>query len=96
MGLRWVAVVGAWAAMIAITFAIATSNLWEESSTGPRPARYDIQLAVACIGVVPVGFMIWAAFTNRRRLTLFWLVVSLVVYAVWGFLNDAAVHPSHH
>jgi hypothetical protein len=87
-------VLGAFGALVAIQGAIITRSTGCEYGCHRTPL-YDIQLAVACVGAVPVGFMVWALFTERRRLALVLLVVSLATYAAWGFLNDAAVHPKH-
>src|SRR5918911_4522961 len=84
--LCFVALLGALGALVAINDAIITTYTACDFAGCHRPALYDIQLVVACVGAVPVGLMVWAAFTYRRRLALALLVVSLGVYAAWGVL----------
>jgi hypothetical protein len=57
-----------------------------------RPVLYDVQLAVACIGLIPVGVLFWATSTRRKRAALIALVLAVVCYAAWGVLIDRAVH----
>ena len=87
----FVSLFGALGAIVAIWAAYLTKY----ASCEPEcpGGLYDVQLVVAFVGGIPVGFMVWAAFTNRLRLALVLLVVSLATYAAWGLLNDAAVHP---
>jgi heme A synthase len=85
----FVALFGALGAVVAIQDAIITTYTACDYAGCHRPGRYYIQLVVA----VPVGFMVWAAFTHRLGLALVLLAMSLATYRAWGLLNDAAVHP---
>ena len=50
------------------------------------------QVVVSLVGLVPLGAAIWVLRLGRRRQGLLLLGVAVLTYAVWGVLNDAAVH----
>jgi hypothetical protein len=50
------------------------------------------QLVVAVGGLVPALGMALAASRKRNALALVCFALAALVYAVWAFLNDAAVH----
>jgi hypothetical protein len=54
-----------------------------------------VQLVVAIVGLVPTGLFARALYRRDPAAPL-WFVVGIVTYALWGVLNDAAVHGWSH
>src|SRR5215210_5593265 len=52
----------------------------------------DAQLIVGLVGVLPAVAMAFFAFRGARRPAVAMLVLGLMLWAGWAFLNDAAVH----
>ena len=50
------------------------------------------QLVLGLVGVIPALLMVFWAFRGRRAPAMVALVIGLVMWAVWGVLNDASVH----
>jgi hypothetical protein len=50
------------------------------------------QLVLGIVGVIPALLMAFFAFRGRGRPAKATLVIGLVMWAVWGVLNDASVH----
>jgi hypothetical protein len=80
---------------VAILFAYATMELSCDYYGCERPAIDYIQFAVACIGGVPVGALVWATVTRRKQVAALALLLAVLCYALWGVLNDRAVHGEH-
>ena len=59
---------------------------------GEPTTTMTAQLVVGLVGVLPAIAMAWFASRVKKRPAVVALVVGLVVWAGWAFLNDAAVH----
>jgi hypothetical protein len=59
---------------------------------GEPTITMTLQLIVGVAGLVPPILMTYLAFRNARRAAIIALICGLVLWAGWGFLNDAAVH----
>lgn len=95
---RVAAAVVALVLLAAVASAIFIATLTREASCQPgcdQPLA-TWQLRVAVLGAVPVGTLVYASATKRRRLAVASLVICVVIYALWGLLNDAAVHGWGH
>ena len=86
------AVTASLAALVAIWIALITRvSTCEPDCHG---GRIDVQLVVSLVGLVPVGALLFATVTGRRRLAVFALLAGVITYGVWGVLNNLAVHGS--
>jgi hypothetical protein len=92
--MRPVVIAGAILAVLATGPAIFAAWLTRVNICGGacHNSLFDVQLVLAVVGLLPAGTLIYATWTGRRRLAVLSLVTGLVVYALWGLLNDAAVH----
>ncbi|MFL5781843.1 MAG: hypothetical protein ACJ760_11065 [Thermoleophilaceae bacterium] len=81
-------------ALLAVLFAYVTQQGACDYGGCQTPAMYDIQFAVACAGLIPVGVLVWATAGGQPSRALAALLIAVIWYAVWGVLNDRAVHPS--
>jgi hypothetical protein len=86
------AVAVAIAATVVIVFAYVLMQLGCDYAGCHQDALYDIQFAVACIGLIPVVALLWATGAGRRRLAPLALLLTVVSYALWGILAYRAVH----
>ena len=59
---------------------------------GEPTTTMSAQLVVGLAGVIPALAMALFAFRGAQRLAVAALVLGLVWWAGWAFLNDAAVH----
>jgi hypothetical protein len=50
------------------------------------------QLVLGIVGVIPALLLVLFAFRGRRTPAKAALLIGLVMWAVWGVLNDASVH----
>jgi hypothetical protein len=86
------AVAVAIAATVAIVFAYVLMKSGCDYYGCHRDAKYDIQFAAACIGLIPVVVLLWATAAGRPRPAAVALLLTIVCYAVWGVLAGVAVH----
>jgi hypothetical protein len=59
---------------------------------GSPTATMTAQLVVGLAGLIPPGLMTLFAFKDATRPALRALAAGLLLWGVWAFLNDAAVH----
>lgn len=89
---------GAVCACLLALFAVWLANLTRElicygdSGTACRMGLMNAQLIAAAAGLLPAGVLVWAVWSNQRRLAVVMLVVGVALYGGWAVLNDAAVH----
>jgi uncharacterized membrane protein YhaH (DUF805 family) len=76
--------------LFATWLAIATKGLLCEGEC--RSGLLALQTVAAVAGLLPACLTFVAALRDRRRQALFWFLITVVVYLLWGVLNDAAVH----
>jgi hypothetical protein len=51
-----------------------------------------VQLVVACVAFLPVLTLLYGVWVGRTQLAGRALATTIVLYALWALLNDAAVH----
>lgn len=57
-----------------------------------RDVMYDVQFAVACVGLIPVFALLWATAAGRPRAGGLALLLTIGCYATWGVLAGLALH----
>lgn len=92
--MRNVGAVGAvLAACVAAFIAYATNGVLSTEESGSHETPLLIaQAIVGLVGLLPVGLFARALVRRRDFQAVVWLCIGVVVYLVWGLLNDAAVH----
>jgi hypothetical protein len=90
--LSLVVLIGAvFAAVVALATVLYTCD---DPTSGHCENRgpFRTQLVVALLGLVPALSSVVASLLRRDSLALASFVLAVLVYVVWAFLNDAAVH----
>jgi hypothetical protein len=87
-------ILGSLLALLATLPAVFIAWLTKTASCEPQchSGLSKVQFIIAVVGVLPVATLLYASLTARRRLVAVSLVLGIFVYALWGLLNDAAVH----
>ena len=78
-----------------LTYEVMCFNEIGGSTMCPRghpTTTMTAQLVVGLGGIVPAVLMVFFAFRGAKRAAASALVMGLVLWAAWAFLNDAAVH----
>jgi hypothetical protein len=78
--------------LVAIAFAFSSTDVACDYGGCETPSLYYVQIVVACLGLIPVGVLVWATLTRRREAATAALLIAIACYAIWGVLNDRAVH----
>ena len=71
---------------------VSFAMLCDENCAGGRPAELSWQLVAACAGLVGAIVMTYFADKDRWRAAVVSLTVTVVLYAAWAVLLDAATH----
>jgi hypothetical protein len=80
-------------ALVASFIALVTQANLCEGCRHPSPIL-DLQLMVALVGLAPAATLLYATARWRPRLAAWALASGVVTYALWGLMNNVAVHGS--
>jgi hypothetical protein len=84
------AVVGAAiAAFLALTIPVC-----DEPTAYHCESRFETEKVLAVVGLLPAVSALVAVWLRQNWLAVAFLLVSVLVYAAWGFALDAAIHSS--
>ena len=84
-------------ALIAAVIALASaSTLCENGCEGTLGLIRKLQIVAALVGLLPTALVVFFAYRDHRRRMIVAIVMSLVVYAVWGVLLELLSNPTAH
>ena len=88
-----IATIAVVAAGVTAVLAWATNAIGSGNELGSHETPLLVaQLVVAVIGLIAAGLFARALSLRADRLAAAWLIAGLLLFLVWGVLNDAAVH----